>query len=71
MNMTSLASSFNCSLVDGDKQEVKENRQKYCEAVASLRANCILQSVVTLEMFNFLDFGFGRLYGSIFTGVFI
>lgn len=46
--MTSLAADFNESLVDGDSQELKESRQKYCEGIASLRASCILHDVRSL-----------------------
>ena len=47
--MTSLATDFNESLVDGDRQEVRDSRQTYCEGVASLRASCILQNISVLE----------------------
>lgn len=43
--MTSLSTDFSGSLIDKDSQEVKDSRQCYCEGVASLRANCIIQGV--------------------------
>ena len=69
--MTSLATDFNESLIDGDKQEVKDSRQKYCEGIASLRANCILQNVTSLYVLNRADFCIGRQHDSIFARVYI
>ncbi|CBK20872.2 uncharacterized protein [Blastocystis hominis] len=47
--MTSLSTDFSGSLIDKDSQEVKDSRQCYCEGVASLRANCIIQGISILE----------------------
>lgn len=67
--MTSLATDFNESLVDGDSQEVRDSRQTYCEGIASLRANCILQTVTSLHVLNRVDFCTGKRLDSIFAGV--
>lgn len=67
--MTSLAADFNESLVDGDRQEVRDSRQTYCEGVASLRASCILQNVMSLYVLDRADFCIGKQHDSIFAGV--
>lgn len=60
--ITSLSTDFSGSLIGKDSQEVKDSRQCYCEVVASLRANCIIQGVksVCVCVLNLVDFYFGR-----------
>lgn len=67
--MMSLATDFNESLINGDSQEVRDSRQKNCEGIASLRANCIIQTVTSLHVLNRADFCTGKRLDSIFARV--